>query len=73
MLEDQKQRPTLIDQLLDTFFHLPTLFAVALFMVTLLWRLYDIGLDVGGESVRLDSNQGHLILHWGKGCCDIDW
>ena len=63
----------LFKRFLDTFFHLPTLLAVALVCLIVLWQLCDFGFDFGQGFVRLNSNQGNVTLYWVNGCCDLDW
>lgn len=63
----------LLDKILDTFFHLPTLVTIALFTAVLLWQLYDIGFNVTASFIRLNSNRGHVTLYWANGCCDLEW
>jgi hypothetical protein len=73
MLEEPMKQQTSLAKLLDTFFHLPTLVAIALICVVLLWQLYDIGVGVSSQFIRLNSNHGNIILYWGEGCCQIGW
>ena len=62
-----------LDEVLDTFFHLPTLITIAVIGGLIVWNLYDLGLDYGNGFIRFNSNQGHLNLYWINGCCDLDW
>jgi hypothetical protein len=62
-----------IDNVLDTFFHLPTLITVALVAVVIVWQMYQFSLDLGDGFVRLESIQGDITLLWQTGCCQLDW
>lgn len=66
------QFETWLDKFFDTFFHLPTLFILALLAIAAVWWFYDIGFDVGQGFVRLTSNRGNLGLYWLNGCCDLN-
>jgi hypothetical protein len=63
----------IFDQLLDTFFHLPTLLVAAIVAVLIVWQVYDFSLNVGSGFIRLDSNQGSTAIYWQNGCCYLDW
>lgn len=63
----------ILDQALDTFFHLPTLVMFALIAIILLWQVYDLGLNVTASFIQLNSNRGQVMLHWANGCCDLEW
>jgi hypothetical protein len=67
-----KQQPVL-DQVLDTFFHLPTLITSALVAIVIVWQMYQIQIDFGNGFIRLESIQGDLTLLWQTGCCQLDW
>ncbi len=64
---------SLFDQLLDTFFHLPTLLVAAIMAVVIVWQVYGIGLNLSHDFIRVSSNQGSLILTWRDGCCELNW
>lgn len=63
----------IVDETLDTFFHLPTLLVMAVVALVILWQIYGVGLNLGNSFIRLSSNQGSLILNWRDGCCELDW
>jgi hypothetical protein len=73
MLDDQSTSPSSLEQALALFFHLPTMLAVALLGLVILWQMYDIGLDVDLDFFRINSNRGNITLFWGEGCCDLRW
>ena len=73
MLNEPKNSTELLDHLLDTFFHLPTLLALAIISVVILWQVTDAGLHLGPGYLRLNTNQGNMTLDWSAGCCDLDW
>jgi hypothetical protein len=73
MLNQLKNFTKLLDKLLDTYFHLPTLLAMAIISVVILWQVTDAGLHRGPGYLRLNTNQGNMTLHWSDGCCDLDW
>lgn len=62
-----------LNQILDTFFHLPTLVTIALITVVLVWQLYQINFNVGQGFIRLSTNRGNVTLYWQTGCCRLDW
>ena len=62
----------LLNKILDTFFHLPTLIVLAVICIIVLWTVYDVGLDFGDNFIRLNSNRGNVNLYWGNGCCELD-
>ena len=62
-----------LDKILDTFFHLPTLITMALIGIVMVWSLYNIGLEVGDGFIRFNSNVGNINLYWINGCCNLDW
>ena len=64
---------TLLNNILDTFFHLPTLIVFAVLGIIILWMVYDVGLDFGDDFIRLNSNRGNINLYWGNGCCELVW
>lgn len=66
------QLDALLNNILDIFFHLPTLIVFAVVCLVLLWTVYDVGIDVGDDFIRLNSNRGNLNLYWGNGCCELD-
>lgn len=63
----------ILDETLDTFFHLPTLLVTAIIALIILWQIYGVGLNLGNNFIRVSSNQGSLILSWRDGCCELDW
>lgn len=73
MLNEEKDRPSLLDDVLDTWLHLPTMIALSIITVILMWQLYAVSLSVGEGFVRLDSNRGNLTLFWHNGCCQLDY
>ena len=62
-----------IEDVLDTFFHLPTLITVALVAIVLVWQMYQFSLDLGDGFIRLESIQGDITLLWHSGCCQLEW
>ena len=62
-----------IEQILDSFFHLPTLITVALVTIAIVWQMYQISLDLGDGFIRLESIQGDITLLWQTGCCQLEW
>jgi hypothetical protein len=72
-MNDEQIPEMWLNKFLDTFFHLPTLITVALVTLLLLWQLADMGLYLGRGFIRLNTNQGNLILEWRDGCCHLDW
>ena len=63
----------LINTVLENFFHLPTFMALAIAAFVLVWRIYDVGFDLGDGVLRLHTNRGNVNLIWINGCCDLDW
>jgi hypothetical protein len=63
----------MLNKLLDTFFHLPTLMTLAIITLVIFWQIYGIGLNWGNKFIRLNSNRGSITLHWMNGCCELDW
>jgi bacteriorhodopsin len=59
--------------ILEYFFHLPTLFTIALLCIVVVWQLYDVGFALGEGYLRVNTNQGNLAIYWMNGCCDLDW
>lgn len=70
--EPQKPAPPSPTRL-DTFFDLPTLLTIAVLVLILLGQLYEVGIDVGAEFVRLHSNRGNVTVLWLDGCCELLW
>ena len=66
------QLDALLNKILNTFFHLPTLVVLAVVCIIVLWKAYDVGFDIGEDFIRLNSNQGNINLYWGNGCCELD-
>ncbi len=62
-----------LDKILDTFFHLPTLITIALICMGMVWGLYDISFDFGNGFIRFNSNAGNINLYWINGCCTLNW
>ena len=62
----------LVNKILDTFFHLPTLIVLATICIIVLWTVFDVSLDFGNDFIRLNSNRGNVNLYWGNGCCELD-
>ena len=62
-----------INNVLDTFFHLPTLITVAMVAIVIVWQIYQFSLDLGDGFIRLESIQGDITLLWQTGCCQLDW
>ena len=73
MLTSLKSFHDIFDQLLDIFFHLPTLLVTAIVAVIIVWQVYDLSLNVGSGFIRLDSNQGNTAIYWQNGCCYVEW
>jgi hypothetical protein len=68
-----KYRVAIIEEILDTFFHLPTLITVALLAIVIVWQMYQFSLDLGDGFIRLESIQGDVTLLWQTGCCQLKW
>ena len=62
-----------IKEILDIFFHLPTLITVALVAVVIVWQMYQFSLNLGDGFIRLESIQGDITLLWQTGCCQLEW
>jgi|GEM_PF-6333077 len=63
----------MLEKLLDTFFHLPTLVVMAVLALVVLWHIYGLGFNLGDGFVRLSSNRGSVTVHWVNGCCELLW
>jgi hypothetical protein len=73
MLNEENRFVVSVNKFLDLCFHLPTLLTMAVISVIILWQITDAGLHIGGEYIRLNTNQGNMTLEWSDGCCDVDW
>lgn len=63
----------MLDKLLDTFFHLPTLIVLAVIALVVLWQIYGLDFNLGDGFVRLSSYRGGITVHWVNGCCELLW
>lgn len=64
---------TWLEQILDLFFHLPTLLLGALVAAVLVWQMYGLGVNLGNGFIKVNSSQGSVRIHWDEGCCELNW